>query len=88
MALNAHDEKAASGLGSDLENNTSNGSRSYPRVGGRIDGPKTKPINTGSESDSDLSIEAQIELEKDNAIKYRTCSWQMVRLDYCIPHKG
>ena len=31
----------------------------------------------GSRSEPDMEIVAkQIELEKDNAIKYRTCSWQ------------
>ena len=38
-----------------------------------------------SDSDSTVSIGAQIELEKDNAIKYRTCSWQKVRILYPSP---
>jgi hypothetical protein len=41
----------------------------------RIDGKDDHP----SDTDSTVSIGAQIELEKDNAIKYRTCSWQKVR---------
>lgn len=32
------------------------------------------------DSSSNLSIGKQIELEADNAIKYRTCSWQKVGL--------
>jgi hypothetical protein len=46
-----------------------------PRRMSRID--KKEP--NLSDSDSAISIGAQIELEKDNAIKYRTCSWQKVR---------
>jgi hypothetical protein len=30
-------------------------------------------------SDTDTSLGALIEAEKDNSIKYRTCSWQKVR---------
>ena len=32
----------------------------------------------GSDTDSTLSVGQQMELEKDNAIKYRTCSWPKV----------
>lgn len=35
--------------------------------------------------DSDIGIGAQIEMEKDNAIKYRTCSWQKVWLHLSPP---
>lgn len=37
-----------------------------------------------AEADSEFGIGAQIELEKENAIKYRTCSWQKVRLPSCV----
>lgn len=49
-------------------------------VGPRI-GPVLQSVATAS-SDSDDSIaspERQRELEKGNAIQYRTCSWQKVR---------
>jgi hypothetical protein len=35
------------------------------------------PMNDGS-SDASFSIGKQIEMEANNAIKYRTCSWQKV----------
>lgn len=42
-----------------------------------------KPVATNdhmpSDTESTVSVGAQIELEKENAIKYRTCSWQKVR---------
>lgn len=46
-----------------------------PRRMSRIDAPP------GGEYDSEstFDIGAQLELEKDNAIQYRTCSWQKVR---------
>jgi hypothetical protein len=48
----------------------------------RIAPPKRASIVGGqiSDAESDLSVGAQIELEKENAIKYRTCSWRKVRL--------
>jgi len=71
MALNP--EKGAPRSSSDLENNDAYAERR----GSRIAGPKTLPIvAAGSDADSGLSVGAQIELEKENAIKYRTCSWQ------------
>ncbi|KAF2145389.1 uncharacterized protein K452DRAFT_305418 [Aplosporella prunicola CBS 121167] len=47
------------------------------RRSSRIGGPVTKPIVPGdtSDSDSNISVGKQIELEASNAIKYRTCSW-------------
>jgi len=51
-----------------------------------------KPVATndhvppGSDTESTVSVGAQIELEKENAIKYRTCSWQKVRKKQnCVP---
>lgn len=46
-----------------------------PRRGNRIDGPASGDAASGS------SIEALIAAEANNAIKYRTCSWQKVNLD-------
>ncbi|KAK2761551.1 hypothetical protein FQN54_001379 [Arachnomyces sp. PD_36] len=34
------------------------------------------PVRSGSVAESRVSIGKQLELEADNAIKYRTCSWQ------------
>lgn len=50
-----------------------------PRRMSRIDGKDDHP----SDTDSTISIGQQIELEKDNAIKYRTCSWQKVSIRVC-----
>jgi hypothetical protein len=36
------------------------------------------PVRKGSVAESRVSIGKQMELEADNAIKYRTCSWQKV----------
>lgn len=33
-----------------------------------------------ADNDSEIGVDAQIALEKENSIKYRTCSWQKVRL--------
>lgn len=54
------------------------------RVGARIGGPVAKPINgdqqpPDSDTSSTISVGKQIELESDNAIKYRTCSWPKVQ---------
>lgn len=35
-------------------------------------------VPLGSDTESTVSVGAQIEMEKENAIKYRTCSWQKV----------
>src|ERR1700742_1519054 len=40
-----------------------------------------------ADSDSSIGFGAQIEMEKENAIKYRTCSWQKVRLPFCVSNK-
>lgn len=59
------------------------GTAKYPRKGSRIEGPITKPIATdavpGDDStDASVAIGKQMEMEAENAIKYRTCSWQKV----------
>lgn len=46
-----------------------------PRRGNRIDVPASGDAASGS------SIEALIAAEANNAIKYRTCSWQKVSLN-------
>jgi len=59
------------------------GSKKAKKPMNRIDRPLTKSI-TGdsamgdSSTDVSVSIGKQMELEADNAIKYRTCSWQKV----------
>jgi hypothetical protein len=59
------------------------GSRKANKPMNRIDRPITTSI-TGdsamgdSSTDVSVSIGKQMELEADNAIKYRTCSWQKV----------
>lgn len=61
----------------DVEKGASKGDA---RRGSRIDAPLRKGSIVqadGSDEDS-IGIGKQIELEKDNAIKYRTCSWQKV----------
>lgn len=37
------------------------------------------PVHAGLEGDDRASVGKQLELEAENAIKYRTCSWQKVR---------
>lgn len=39
-------------------------------------GPPIAPVAPTTDSESEVSVGQQIELEKENAIKYRTCSWQ------------
>jgi hypothetical protein len=59
------------------------GSKKSKKPMNRIDRPITRSI-TGdstmgdSSTDVSVSIGKQMELEADNAIKYRTCSWQKV----------
>ena len=62
-----HDEKRS--IDTDVEGGAPK--RRMSRIDGKDDHP--------SDTDSTISIGAQIEMEKDNAIKYRTCSWQKVR---------
>lgn len=58
-----------------------------PKVGNRIDKPRTKSIADvsaagraldDSDSEQEISVAMQMEMEKGNAIQYRTCSWQKV----------
>ena len=56
---------------------------SGPRRGSRIDAPVRKNSivtgDTSSDDDGGMSVAKQLELEKGNAIQYRTCSWPKVR---------
>ena len=45
--------------------------RKMSRIGGPISG-----MVGDSDTDSTISVGKQVELERANAIKYRTCSWQ------------
>lgn len=58
-----------------------------PRRGSRIDKPKVgsslaglagNPNGLDDDSVNNVSVGKQMEMEADNAIKYRTCSWQKV----------
>ena len=49
------------------------GGRSFSRVAAPIPG-----IVGDSDTESAVSVGKQMELEKNNSIKYRTCSWQKV----------
>lgn len=67
----------------DTEKGMSESAFAGTRKGSRIDAPLRKgSIVTGDTSSDEegtsMSIAAQIEAEKDNAIKYRTCSWPKV----------
>lgn len=63
----------------DLEGNLPSSRRGSVNPSGRRLSRIDKKIEEADE-DSEFGIGAQIEMEKDNAIKYRTCSWQKVRL--------
>ena len=57
---------------------------SGPRRGSRIDAPIRKTSTFAGEGDTSsdeegMSVAKQLELEKGNAIQYRTCSWPKVR---------
>jgi hypothetical protein len=43
------------------------------------------PFHAGQHAKDKISVGKQVELEAENAIKYRTCSWQKVRLAQCLP---
>lgn len=64
------------------------------KVNDNVDLENQKEVTTrvGANTDSDVEgIVRQIELEANNSIQYRTCSWQMVCLIknvQCIIRKG
>lgn len=45
----------------------------------RIESPARRDMD---DSDASMTVGKQMELEAENAIKYRTCSWQKVGLDF------
>ena len=78
------DEKKSPTRNANLDAETGNRSKyghSNGAAGGRIAPvlPHLSNYDFGDDSGSDI-LGKQIELEADNAIKYRTCSWQKVRL--------
>lgn len=40
---------------------------------------ESQKLQPGSSSDSEGEVGRQIQMEAENSIKYRTCSWQKVR---------
>lgn len=69
------------------------GSKKSKKPMNRIDRPITRSITGDSAmedsgTDVSVSIGKQMELEADNAIKYRTCSWQKVCYGHLffVPH--
>ncbi|KAI9669885.1 MAG: hypothetical protein M1831_006920 [Alyxoria varia] len=49
------------------------------RRGSRIDKPKSGGVlGLDNESEEGLTVDKQMEAERDADIKYRTCSWQKV----------
>lgn len=61
------------------------------RRGSRLGGPLKSSTNPAAMVDSDgesaLDVAKQMEMEAGNAIKYRTCSWQKVRLS-CVVERS
>jgi hypothetical protein len=75
--------------GSDTRSNSSRSSdgkgtleKKDPELG-RIEKPSRRDVDDSEES---FSIGRQMEMEAENAIKYRTCSWQKVCLIYLDSH--
>ena len=77
-------EKINSGSGVDSEKGTKTaGVNGRGKKMGRIAPvlPHLSGYGFGTDdSDGDVMLGKQLEMEADNAIKYRTCSWQKVRL--------
>ena len=44
----------------------------------RVAPPLPGMVLSDTDTDSEMSVEKQLELESSNSIKYRTCSWQKV----------
>jgi len=64
-----HDKDPAVYDSYDPESNNEKGGRNMSRIAG---------VMGESETDSQLTVGKQLELEATNSIKYRTCSWQKV----------
>jgi hypothetical protein len=90
MALGFFGSKAKS---ADSQSNSSSSNAKYPKDDKPYDPETVVPGEThlnDNGSDASLTIGKQMELEADNAIKYRTCSWQKVCVcPYCVrrPHR-
>jgi hypothetical protein len=85
MALGLFGSKAKS---TDSHSNSSSSNAKYPKDDKTYDPETVVPGEThlnDNGSDASLTIGKQMELEADNAIKYRTCSWQKVCVcPYCV----
>jgi hypothetical protein len=85
MALGFFGSKAKS---ADSQSNSSSSNAKYPKDDKPYDPETVVPGEThlnDNGSDASLTIGKQMELEADNAIKYRTCSWQKVCFcPYCV----
>jgi hypothetical protein len=61
------------------DSNSSSDVKKDPELG-RIEKPaRTDLADDDDGSDPSFTVGKQMELEAENAIKYRTCSWQKVR---------
>jgi len=49
-----------------------------PESLGRIEAPSRRDMAGDDSSDSSITVGKQMEMEAENAIKYRTCSWPKV----------
>lgn len=76
MAIGLFGPKGEKGNASP-DRNSSNDDKRDVELGG-VDRPKRRSI-TADDTSEDISVGKQMEMEADNAIKYRTCSWQKVR---------
>jgi hypothetical protein len=61
--------------GGDVRNN-SNSSHEQKTADPELGGREKSDTRADDSSDNSFSVGKQMELEADNAIKYRTCSWQ------------
>jgi hypothetical protein len=57
--------------------NSSNDEKTDPELG-RLEKPSRRDMAGDDSSDQSITVGKQMELEAENAIKYRTCSWQKV----------
>lgn len=87
LGFGSKSDKAEKPVDSDIENKAGNGiynpDQSNYTIGGRpmnrIDGPMNRRTSiNGDDSSLELSVGKQIEMEAENAIQYRTCSWPKV----------
>jgi len=74
MAIGLFGSKGEKGNASPDRNSSSDDKKDV-ELGG-VDRPKRRSITADDMSGADISVGKQMEMEADNAIKYRTCSWQ------------